>query len=256
MDRKPLQHPLMLVFTNLVIGLEICAVASLLVTGFWFFKFDHFRVHQKLGILTWIGLAGIGIGLALLPVLHVLVLLLVRHLSTHSIRDRIGPIMLLLTCAAVPGLIVILAKRDSFYRDARYDISQVVFGVCLAIAIMLTIVLRMNAFAAFSLPSNWMTIVPILISYVVLVFVIFSFCVGDPRMISFFVFGRFYYGYEVAWLQSLIPVILIGGVFLTVFILVSGAIFPTHRRIAELWKPRRLPKIKPWPGVPATNGRS
>lgn len=256
MKPEPARHPLMIVFANCVTGIKICAVASLLVTAFWCWKFDFFHVRHKLAFLTRVGLVGIAVGLAILPFIHILALLLVRNLPTHAIRDRMRAIVILFAAATVV-LFLVAMKRIWLFSSGSdaWHRFPFVFGACMIATLTVMTVFQMNMFETFSIPSNWITIVPILLAYLCCIQLALGLMLGGLEAIVLRS-GLFRYYDQEDWTPSLFAAAFISTIILFVFVFTSGAIFPSHRRIAHLWRPERLPKIQPWTAAPAPNGHS
>lgn len=237
MKPTPHQHPFMLAFANFLIGTAILSVV-LSAVALWYGIMGHsYHRDNEPGTLTLFGIAGIMIGLAILPIIHILVLTRVRPMTTHTTRDLIVNVVLI-----VGGVIfLILLSLDQILSGGigKPDYAMFLFS-CMFFAFVMMIGLRMNTFIAFSIPSNWISIIPIFISYLGLYVFMFLFF-GGPLS-----YGFRYWGSQ-GW-ESVRPVLFIGFIVYCFYILIAGTIFPTHRRIAELWRPKRLPKIKPRTG--------
>lgn len=260
MNRKPCQHPLMLVFNNLLIGTGIASVVGILLTGwFWYKGYNRYEFKKQFDLMIHFCEIAIVFGLALLPLVHVLVLLLVKPLTTHSIRNRIRPMIVIVIGSAWVCFLLNIGLdlghfHHSFFGEVDRAKSSIpalwIYGTGIATVLIFVSALRMHALVVFSMPSNWMSIVPILISYIVLISLLLLLLFAGPKLDTFWFF---YYEDAGSW-PRLVLIPIAGGIVFSVFILVSGAFFPAHRRLAELWRPRKLPKIKPWPGLPAANG--
>ena len=178
---------------------------------------------------------------SILPIalMHCLGLVLVRRLTTHTVRDWIGRILLLFAVPAllislisiIAGLPAILSHPDSLF--------MYISPTLLLLTLIMMVFCFMHSFQAYSMPSSWLSILPLAMIYMVLIVIPLPFifhkeftppshhhhyiwsvvrCSGIPLMIYFFFFTNLYAALAGFW-------------------------FPVHRRLKYYWKPTPLPRL-------------
>ncbi len=236
MKPKPAPHPFTLAFTNLLIGMAIVSV-TLASVALWYGISGHYLsrnwdFEDPSGFVAFV-IGGIMLAPVILPVIHLLVLLWGRPATTHGTRDIIVPVTILTFGAVfIAACVAMLTAKESLSLQLK------LLFPCLLLAFIVMIACGMNVFLAFSIPSNWISIIPLLVCYLgFYIFMILSMFVGSLLP------GFGYWGGKDS-----IEALSIGFVVFCLYTFVAGMIFPTHRRVARLWQPRPLPKIKPRAG--------
>ncbi|MCE5228610.1 type II secretion system GspH family protein [bacterium] len=176
MIQKTARHSITIrIITSVLVGVTIFAVAYSLIIYFAFpthqpaSGFDNtLRIFPSFEVSAEATTAFALGALWLLWILHILVLVGIRRLTTHTIRDILAWFVM------VP---VVILYVGSFFAVVSEIISQpsnvAEFYSALALLIglltaILVVGLRMHPLLAFSIPSNWVSIIPLVISYLML----------------------------------------------------------------------------------------
>lgn len=235
MKPKPAPHPFTLAFANILIGtaiLSITLASVVLWSGFSGHDLSrNWDLEDPSGLVAFV-IGGIMLALVSLPIVHLLVLLRGRPATTHGTRDMIVPVAILTV-----GAVFIVAFVGVLTAEESPSLHLKLLFPCLLLAFSVMIACGMNVFLAFSIPSNWISIIPLLVCYLGFYIFMILFVFDGPLLLGFMYWGGSNWG-------DVRPALLIGFVVLCFYIFLAGMIFPTHRRVARLWQPRPIPKIR------------
>lgn len=141
---------------------------------------------------------------------HFLVLRLKQRLTTHSAR-LIGCVFALIICLSICSTVFLTYWMDN-PDGFRF------LGALVKTGLFLPVLLCVSNIIIFSLPSTFVSSIPLLLSYLAIALVL--------------------QGEDLFYRVML-------GIFIT---LLPGIFFPRHRRLGEYWRPSRLPRL----GTPKT----
>lgn len=141
----------------------------------------------------------------LLFLLHASLLLFARKSTTHSIRRTLAliPVSLGVGFALFS---VFLGWRDSNAHELLFS------GLVMSVAAPIVALFLGSGFIVFSMPSTKLTLLPLFINYAALC----AFMLNGSGALLFVIFA---------------------------YLPLAGLLFPKHRRMAEYWRPTRLPNV-------------
>ncbi|MEN6625714.1 MAG: hypothetical protein ABFD69_05735 [Candidatus Sumerlaeia bacterium] len=192
----------------------------------------------------------------LIVFVHLWVVLRARRLMRNSAGDLVVFIPLaayLIASLAVILLHVFYAILTAFGVPGfgPTNLLYTIGGLGMMFLPIVIVSLLIRPMLAYSIPSNWISVIPLVISYVAaLSAAMLVASVFDERTLQFFLnFLGFEERRSVGWVMFVFVIMI-----LCYYVALGGVMFPTHRKLGNLWRPKPLPKLPHRP-IPAQEAK-
>lgn len=193
----------------------------------------------------------------LIVFVHLWVVLRARRLMSNSAGDLVVFIPLTVYFFANVATILVYGIGKAFavlFGTPGFGMSNLpvaLGGLGMMFLPIVIVSLLIRPVLAYSIPSNWISVIPLVINYVAaLSAAMLVVAVFDERWLQFFfsflgIEERNFYGRAM-----FVSIIMI----LCYYVALGGVMFPAHRKLGNLWRPKPLPKLPHRP-IPAQEAK-